>query len=149
MALPVLVDPDEEFDERPFGQLGPHGGPDLLEDRATLPDDDPLLGVALHEDLHADAWPLPLGDPGGDGVRDLVAGHGEELLADYPENATALGVDKGVRVALKASLTDRTAAGQADGATFPVTLVVAGEDSQVTLLEEFSSPDGAPSWFAW
>ena len=41
----------------------------------------------------------------------------------------------------------RTAAGQADGATFPVTLVVAGEDSDVTLLEEFSSPDGAPSWF--
>ncbi|MGE3665358.1 MAG: DUF885 family protein, partial [Steroidobacteraceae bacterium] len=38
---------------------------------------------------------------------------GADLLADYPENATALGVDKGVHAALKGRLTDRTAAGQA------------------------------------
>jgi uncharacterized protein (DUF885 family) len=36
----------------------------------------------------------------------------EELMADYPENATALGVDHGARAALKAKLSDRSAAGQ-------------------------------------
>ena len=43
----------------------------------------------------------------------LLGQFGEELLADYPESATALGVDKAARAALKAQLTDRTAAGQA------------------------------------
>jgi uncharacterized protein (DUF885 family) len=43
----------------------------------------------------------------------LLTQFGEDLLADYPENATALGVDTGSRAALKARLTDRTAAGQA------------------------------------
>ena len=37
----------------------------------------------------------------------------EDLLADYPENATSLGIDTGVRAALKAQLSDRSAAGQA------------------------------------
>jgi Fe-S cluster assembly protein SufD len=41
----------------------------------------------------------------------------------------------------------RTVTGRADGAAFPVTLVIVGEGSEVTLLEEFSSPDGDPSWF--
>ncbi|MDF3020930.1 MAG: hypothetical protein K0Q92_2233 [Steroidobacteraceae bacterium] len=36
----------------------------------------------------------------------------EELLADYPENATALGIDHGQRSALKSKLSDRSAAGQ-------------------------------------
>jgi uncharacterized protein (DUF885 family) len=36
----------------------------------------------------------------------------EELLADYPESATQLGVDNGVRAALKSKLTDRSATGQ-------------------------------------
>lgn len=43
----------------------------------------------------------------------LLAQMGEDLLADYPENATGLGVDKGARAALKARLTDRTPEGQA------------------------------------
>lgn len=37
----------------------------------------------------------------------------EEMMVDYPENATALGVDNGPRAVLKARLTDRSAAGQA------------------------------------
>lgn len=41
----------------------------------------------------------------------------------------------------------RTVAARADGAAFPVTHVIVGEGAEVTLLEEFSSPDGAPSWF--
>jgi Fe-S cluster assembly protein SufD len=58
---------------------------------------------------------------------------------------TFLHVPRGTKVDLV--LRARTAAGRADGATFPVTLVVAGEGSEVTLLEEFSSPDGEAGWF--
>jgi len=36
----------------------------------------------------------------------------EELLVDYPESATQLGIDNGSRVALKSKLGDRSAAGQ-------------------------------------
>jgi uncharacterized protein (DUF885 family) len=36
----------------------------------------------------------------------------EELLVDYPESATMLGIDKGARAGLKAKLADRSAAGQ-------------------------------------
>ena len=42
----------------------------------------------------------------------LLADITEELLADYPENATALGIDHGQRSALKSKLSDRSAAGQ-------------------------------------
>jgi uncharacterized protein (DUF885 family) len=43
---------------------------------------------------------------------DPLAGVADELLVDYPENATALGIDTGARAALKAKLTDRSPAGQ-------------------------------------
>src|SRR5262245_25985329 len=46
-------------------------------------------------------------------VENPLPGIAEELLADYPENATGLGIDTGARVALKARLSDRSAAGQA------------------------------------
>jgi uncharacterized protein (DUF885 family) len=46
-------------------------------------------------------------------VQAELAGIAEDMLADYPENATALGIDTGPRAALKARLTDRSAAGQA------------------------------------
>ena len=42
----------------------------------------------------------------------LLAEMAEELLADYPENATSLGIDTGPRAQLKARLSDRSAAGQ-------------------------------------
>jgi uncharacterized protein (DUF885 family) len=45
-------------------------------------------------------------------VEKLLAEMAEELLADYPENATVLGIDAGPRAQLKARLTDRSAAGQ-------------------------------------
>ena len=45
-------------------------------------------------------------------VEKLLAGIAEELLADYPENATNLGIDTGLRAPLKARLSDRSAAGQ-------------------------------------
>ena len=46
-------------------------------------------------------------------VERLLAGIAEELLGDYPENATGLGIDTGARAPLKSRLTDRSAAGQA------------------------------------
>jgi uncharacterized protein (DUF885 family) len=42
----------------------------------------------------------------------LLDGVAEELMSDYPENATALGIDKGQRAALKSKLSDRSANGQ-------------------------------------
>jgi uncharacterized protein (DUF885 family) len=45
-------------------------------------------------------------------VEKLLAEMAEELLADYPENATCLGIDAGARAPLKARLSDRSAAGQ-------------------------------------
>jgi uncharacterized protein (DUF885 family) len=42
----------------------------------------------------------------------LLAEIAEELLADYPESATMLGIDSAGRVGLKSKLADRSAAGQ-------------------------------------
>jgi len=47
------------------------------------------------------------------GVASQLAGIAEDMLVDYPENATALGIDTGARAALKSALSDRSAAGQA------------------------------------
>ena len=41
-----------------------------------------------------------------------LGGVAEDLLADYPENATSLGLDTGARAALKSRLADRSGAGQ-------------------------------------
>jgi uncharacterized protein (DUF885 family) len=45
-------------------------------------------------------------------VERLLAEIADELLADYPESATMLGIDNGERAALKARLADRSPAGQ-------------------------------------
>jgi len=58
---------------------------------------------------------------------------------------TFLSVPPGVTLDLV--LRARTVQQRADAAAFPVTLVVAGEGASVTLLEEFSSPDGGAGWF--
>ena len=42
----------------------------------------------------------------------LLAAVAEDLLADYPENATGLGLDVGARAALKSRLADRSISGQ-------------------------------------
>ncbi|HEY0682633.1 MAG TPA: DUF885 family protein [Steroidobacter sp.] len=42
----------------------------------------------------------------------LLAELAEELMVDYPESATGLGIDTGARAALKSKLTDRSADGQ-------------------------------------
>lgn len=47
-------------------------------------------------------------------VEGLLNEVADAMLADYPENATALGIDTGTRAGLKARLTDRSAAGQSE-----------------------------------
>jgi len=58
---------------------------------------------------------------------------------------TFLYVPAGVRVDLV--LRARTVLSRADGAAFPLTMVVAEDGAKVTLLEEFASPDGGAAWF--
>lgn len=45
-------------------------------------------------------------------VEKLLAQIAEEMLVDYPETATSLGIDNGARAGLKSKLADRSAAGQ-------------------------------------
>lgn len=45
-------------------------------------------------------------------VSALLAQFAEELLVDYPESATGLGIDTGARAPLKSKLTDRSPGGQ-------------------------------------
>lgn len=62
--------------------------------------------AAAHLQAHAASRP----DAGAQRTLENIA---EELLADYPENATSLGIDVGRRAVLKSRLSDRSAAGQA------------------------------------
>ena len=90
-ALPVLVDLHEQLDVGTGRQLLAHGDADLLEDGAPLADHDPLLRVALDQDLAADARPLPLRHPGGDRVRQLLVRHGQQLLPHQLRDPERLG----------------------------------------------------------
>jgi len=51
--------------------------------------------------------------PGDAAAEALLSQVAEDLMREYPENASALGLDKGARAALKASLTDRSLQGRA------------------------------------
>ncbi len=57
---------------------------------------------------------LPAHAAGADdaAAESLLAEFAEELLVDYPESATGLGIDTGRRAGLKTRLSDRSAAGQ-------------------------------------
>ena len=50
---------------------------------------------------------------GGGTAEALLSAMAEQLLAEYPENATALGLDKDARAGLKSKLTDRSLHGRA------------------------------------
>jgi len=58
--------------------------------------------------------PLPARARGGANaeVQALLGQFAEDLMVEYPESATSLGIDNGQRAALKARLGDRSAAGQ-------------------------------------
>ena len=66
-------------------------------------------GAALAAAAHRPADAAGADDAGAER---LLAEFAEELLVDYPESATALGIDTGRRAGLKARLSDRSAAGQ-------------------------------------
>jgi uncharacterized protein (DUF885 family) len=50
--------------------------------------------------------------PGDAAAEALLSGVAEDLMREYPENASALGLDKGARAGLKATLTDRSLEGR-------------------------------------
>ena len=66
-------------------------------------------GAALAAAAHRPADAAGADDAGAER---LLAEFAEELLVDYPESATALGIDTGRRADLKARLSDRSAVGQ-------------------------------------
>jgi uncharacterized protein (DUF885 family) len=70
-------------------------------------------------------------------VQAQLAGIAEDMLADYPENATSLGIDTGARAALKARLTDRSAAGQE-----AISKRVAARVAQLTAVDAASLEEG-------
>ena len=51
--------------------------------------------------------------PGDAGAEALLSSVAEDLMREYPENASSLGLDKGARAALKSTLTDRSLEGRA------------------------------------
>lgn len=51
--------------------------------------------------------------PSDSAAEKLLSDIAEDLLTDFPEQATGLGIDKGERAALKSRLTDKSAAGMA------------------------------------
>uniref|UniRef100_B0T4Z8 Twin-arginine translocation pathway signal n=1 Tax=Caulobacter sp. (strain K31) TaxID=366602 RepID=B0T4Z8_CAUSK len=51
--------------------------------------------------------------PGDTAAEAQLSGVAEDLMREYPENASALGLDKGARAALKSTLTDRSLEGRA------------------------------------
>jgi uncharacterized protein (DUF885 family) len=50
--------------------------------------------------------------PGDAAAEALLSGVAEDLMREYPENASALGLDKGARAGLKSTLTDRSLEGR-------------------------------------
>jgi len=59
------------------------------------------------------SWNGPASALDDSGVEKILGAVAEDLLAEYPENATALGLDKAGRAPLKARLTDRSLEGRA------------------------------------
>lgn len=73
-----------------------------------------VTGAAATVQLLAGCAPVPALRPpaGSAGTESLLAGIAEQLLREYPENATALGLDTGARAPLKSELTDRSLEGR-------------------------------------
>ncbi len=68
--------------------------------------------IATGATLAASQLPVLAATADDAAVDRLIAGFAEELLVDYPESATMLGIDGGDRATLKSKLADRSAAGQ-------------------------------------
>ena len=72
-----------------------------------------FLGTTGMAALTATAAPVLAAVPRGQASATLLAAMAEQILAEYPENATLLGIDKGRHAPLRHRLTDRTATGRA------------------------------------
>ncbi len=68
--------------------------------------------LALGAAAAAFGGPALAGAPGDAAAEAMLSGVAEALMREYPENASALGLDKGARAALKATLTDRSLEGR-------------------------------------
>src|SRR5215831_182152 len=69
--------------------------------------------IASSAALAASQLPTRAAASAGDSAAERVlADTAEELMVDYPESATMLGIDNGARAPLKSKLADRSAAGQ-------------------------------------
>ena len=128
-----------------------------LPRQATFLEQPPRIGHALDDDLRAAG--VVFCD-----LRDAVRDHGELLRRHLgtrdamPSHAhfwalanaawttgTFLYVPRGLSV--DRTLIARLHLDRNDVAVFPLTLVIAEEGSEVTLLDEVSSPDGGAGWF--
>lgn len=80
--------------------------------------------------------PLAVGAPSAGGAAPseaMLAAMAEQMLGEYPEAATFLGIDKGANASLKHRLTDRTAAGRQQ--------LAAGARARLKLLETLDLTD--------
>ena len=68
--------------------------------------------LALGAAAAAFGGPALAAAPGDAAAEAMLSGVAEALMREYPENASALGLDKGARAALKATLTDRSLEGR-------------------------------------
>src|SRR5512139_1143004 len=92
-ARPLPLDLDEQLQVYPrprlFLQFPARLGADFLQEGTALPDDDPFLGLALHQDVRPDPHEVPLRllpvllDLDRDAVRDLLLEEREQLLPDH------------------------------------------------------------------
>jgi uncharacterized protein (DUF885 family) len=86
-----------------------------VEKYMTISRRDLVMGVGVAAALNTlpgCATLLPPAAPGGDAAAQQLLGDiAEEMLSEYPENATALGLDKDGRASLKSRLADRSLAG--------------------------------------
>jgi uncharacterized protein (DUF885 family) len=93
-----------------------HCHPRLASAAGALERYDPAMSTTRREFMISSTAVLAAGAAGASqadaSVGNLLAQVAEELLADYPESATTLGIDRDERAALKSRLADRSAAGQ-------------------------------------
>ena len=68
--------------------------------------------LALGAAAAAFGGPALAAAPGDAAAEAMLSGVAEALMREYPENASALGLDKSARAALKATLTDRSLEGR-------------------------------------
>ena len=75
-----------------------------------------LRGISAFPKSANAAQPITATSPADGAATRLLAAAAEELLAEYPENATFLGLDRDARAGLKYKLTDRSPEGVAHAA---------------------------------